>query len=184
MGPISSVRPPKWQSRKNGSAKPLDVATLKSKQSETLARFRKCARESNWDAINSDHFDWWMFPIDDGRLPEFNLNCEQDVRWLRSDPAWEDSYCESIEIVSRAMGWNLQQALPIPNTWQNIPYGNKDVRLAKMIRSTWLLGVEDLFNSLQKFARYIHLNIYAGRGFYYGGICLDEILDMTLPRAV
>ena len=186
---MAIVRPPKWLTNcTNRSHSRFDFTLVKEKQESTLRQFRQQAAQNNWDAINSDHFDWWMFPIDDGRLPDFNLAGQADVDCLLADPKWVSSYRESIMIVCKAMGWNLEISEPIiessATTWQSIPYGNKDVRLAKMIRSAWLLEMSDVFASLHAFAHYINGTIYSGKGFYYGDICLDEILYMKLPRQV
>ena len=181
------VRPPKWKTcEKSLSRDRFNLGLLKEKQQETLCQFRKHAAQNNWDGINSDHFDWWMFPIDDGRLADFNLSGEDDVKSLLNDPDWVSSYRESIILVCKAMGWDLGNQEPIHGLdcpqWQQLPFVNKDVRLAKMIRSSWLLEVRDIFESLQAFAHYINDSIYNGKGFFYGSICLDEILHMDLPR--
>ena len=181
-----AVRPPKWSTTNGTPKSTFDVALTKKKQKEYLGKFKRSASALKWDEIHSDHFDWWMFPIDDGRLVEYNLTSETDIEILRADPEWLASYRESICIVAAAMGWDIQKMQfiepPHGSRWTDIRNHNKDVRLAKMIRSTWLLQVEDLFRSLQKFAHRINEELYQGRGFYYGSINLDEILHMDLPR--
>ncbi|CAE8653864.1 unnamed protein product, partial [Polarella glacialis] len=52
------------------------LANFKDKQFETLEVFRKCQQDATWDRIHRGHFDWWMFPIDDGSKPDFNVNSE------------------------------------------------------------------------------------------------------------
>lgn len=183
-----SVRPPLWERSKlvTPSLSPVNVEKIKDKQSVTLSAFRRSADANDWDQINSAHFDWWMFPIDDGRLKEFNLKSEEDVKSLRDDETWLERYRESIRLVARALGWDVKLSRPCDDEssprWEEIPYNNKDVRLAKMIRSAWLMEDYELFESLQSFARYINTKIYFGDGFWYGDISLDEILFMTLPR--
>ena len=34
------------------------------------------------------HFDWWMFPINDGRREEFHIHSEAEVQTLRHDREW------------------------------------------------------------------------------------------------
>lgn len=180
------VRPPKWQTPSLGNISRFDFDITKRKQKEYLEKFKRSASRLNWDEIHSDHFDWWMFPIDDGRLFEFNLTSEADIETLRGDHEWLSNYRESISIVANAMGWDTKKRQfiepPQGSRWIDIEFKNKDVRLAKMIRSTWLLQEEDIFHSLQKFAHRINEELYQGRGFFYGSINLDEILHMKLPR--
>jgi hypothetical protein len=179
---MSKVRPPRWRS---GGQK-FDQPLTKKKQHEYLEKFRACESINDWDAVHSDHYDWWMFPIDDGRLDQFNLKSESDVDALVHDPEWMGNFRESVRIVALSMGWDLhgnavcssRRGVP----FEVIKYHNKDVRLAKMIRSAWILGVEDVFESLQRFAHHINRIHYNGDGFWYGSINLDEILYMRLPR--
>jgi len=187
MSKSSRVRAPAWKSRTGDvTRRSIDVKMFKEKQAATLSLFRKHAACKDWDEINSMHFDWWMFPIDDGRMREFNLKSDEDVRLLVQDNEWLEQYRESIAIVARSMGWCVKQSALVVEDgairWDDIPYSNKDVRLAKMIRSTWLMEDHELFDSLQLYARFINKNIYFDDGFWYGDISLDEILYMRLPR--
>jgi hypothetical protein len=187
MVPTEAFRRPIWE--RPGSSKAqssLNVPLMKTKQAITLSILEQRAARSDWDAINSDHFDWWLFPVDDGRLPEFNIHSEGEAISLRNDAVWMDKYRKSIEIVSKAMGWDVMKSRPSSDidgvSWDRISCSNKDVRLAKMIRSTWLLGVRDVFYSLKEFAYFINRVFYSGSGFWYGTICLNEILHMDLPN--
>jgi predicted restriction endonuclease len=38
---------------------------LKARQAQHLATFERCVAQNNFAAIHHDHFDWWMFPIDE-----------------------------------------------------------------------------------------------------------------------
>ncbi len=143
--------------------------------------FRESAANKHWNNIHRDHFDWWQFPIDDGSRPEFNLRSEDDIRSLKADASWLHGYKESIEIMALSWGWDVKgrKKVSIGGSWDR-----KDVRLAKIIRSLWLFQEVEYFLSMQEFARLINHDVYNDRGFFYGAICLDEILYMILPRAV
>ena len=183
----ASVRRPKWEVSPV-SARPISTTGFKTRQAETLSRLRVNAARRNWEGIHSDHYDWWQFPIDDGRFPEYFVNSEADVLTLKGDAEWLAGYRESIRIVARAFGWDVDRAeLTTGNDggdWRSNHHGNRDVRLSKMIRSTWLFEMADYFTSLQAFARYANTEWNAGRGFHYAGHCLDEILYMQLPRRI
>lgn len=178
------VRPPRWKYGSVSQLPEFDRAEVKVRQTEFLAKFRRHAAKENWDAIHDDHFDWWQFPIDDGSREQFNLKSEEDIRDLVSDTQFMDQFHESLRIVSLAFGWDIDAKTPVDSArqWVQNRRGNKDVRLAKMIRSAWLLSAQSYFESLQEFAKYINKEIYRGNGFKYGHICLDEILFMSLPR--
>ena len=73
------------------------MASFKNHQEDQLRKFRRYAAAGQWQNIRSDHYDWYMvfannvnlfrfmFPIEDGSKPQFNV-LEQDVEDLRSDP--------------------------------------------------------------------------------------------------
>jgi hypothetical protein len=148
-------------------------------QDEYLAKFEKAVASERWHDIRNDHFDWWQFPIDDGSRIEFNLTSEKDIEALKAYPGWLDKYHESIKLVSHAWGWDVAKSALIKDGGY---WDNKDVRLAKIIRSLWLFSEEHLMKSVQVFANYVNENHNNGRGLWYGRICLDEVLYMTLPR--
>ena len=174
------VRPPKWELGQASRGR-LKVDQLKKLQNEYLEKFRKFAAKQNWTSIQRDHFDWWMFPIEDGSQMDFHLRSEEDIRALKNDALWRSQYLESIRIVSRGWGWDVEKSELITDG-RGGSWDNWDIRLAKMIRSLWLFEEEQYFLSLQSFARHIQENVYHGRGFHYGSICLDEMLHMVLPR--
>ena len=154
-----------------------------ARQTRTLSMFREAAKHGAWNRINDEHFDWWQFPCDFGSRREFNLKSENDIQRLKSFPDWHKQYLESILVVSRAFGWDIEKQ-EIMKTGAGSWRPDKDIRLAKMMRSLWLFGEEPYFFSLEKFASLIHNNIYKGGGFEYAGRCYDEILLMTLPRSI
>lgn len=174
------VRPPKWFFQ-GSSDRPtsISLAQFKNAQSRTLQMLRRCVDNRDWKSIHSAHFDWWQFPIDDGSKPEFNLKSELDLQLLLSDFEWLQAYRESIALVAYSWGWDIEGQTILPNAGH---WDGKDVRLAKIIRSLWLFQIGDYFNSMQAYARHIHTNVLNGGGFFYGSICLDEILHMNLPR--
>ena len=100
---------------------------------------------------------------------------------------WLAGYRESIRLVAFSFGWNVEDRALCESEsvrWEDIDLTNKDVRLYKMVRSTWLFGIEDYFSSLQAFARYVDSKIYGGTGFHYGSIHLSDMLSMQLPRQI
>ena len=179
-----SVRPPRWLDR--GAFKTMTLKKLtafKAKQVETLSIFRQHAKTKSWEKLHQDHFDWWMFPIDDGSKDEFNICSEEDVTTLRGDVEWLKGYHEALRLAAAAWGWDLTKACRIEPPETGMAWTNWDVRLAKMCRSLYLFEEEELLDSLQTFARDLQKKEKKGKeGFFYNTICLDELLYFQLPR--
>src|SRR5262245_708916 len=43
----------------------VGIQALKDKQRWQLGKFQQAAACDDWMAIHQDHYDWWMFPIDE-----------------------------------------------------------------------------------------------------------------------
>jgi hypothetical protein len=177
------VRPPKWHKCDSSKCAPdgdRDIPGFLRLQSEYLDIFRKGCIDRTWTSIHNRHFDWWQFPIDDGSRQEFNLKSESHVDSLRSNADWLSRYRESVSLVAKAWGWNVETSSLLDN--EGGYWDKKDVRLAKIIRSLWLFEQADYLSSMQVFAHHINETVNEKKGLYYGKICLDEVLYMKLPR--
>jgi len=154
-----------------------------------------------WEGINSSdiwgskhlnllhkaHFDWWMFPIDDGSKEEFNLGSEAHVAQLKGNAVWLEGYRRGIRLAAKAWGWNIDAAARIRGTelYEGMGWTDgKDVRLAKLLRSLWLFEEDVLLVSMLGFARTLHAVEKEGRDFMHhdGKTNLQELLNFTLPR--
>jgi hypothetical protein len=144
---------------------------MKKAQKKQLEQFRKYANKNSWQSIHHDHYDWFMFPIEDGSQYQYNV-LEDDVKELLEDSEWLAGYKEGVQIVSKAWGWDIDARKTIEG--EGIGWTGWDVRLAKMIRSLWIFGIEDYKDSLQNFA----WTVKPTGGLSYGYICLDEVLYM------
>ncbi|KAG8466213.1 hypothetical protein KFE25_001969 [Diacronema lutheri] len=182
---MAVVRPPAWEKLAPRTHLALDVDSFKRRQQGHLARWRTLAQQGAWRALHADHFDWWMFPIDDGSQPQFNVRCEADIARLLADDEWREGYAEGVATCVRAWGWDAHAGARIerdgPDWDEEMGWMDWDVRLAKVVRSLWLFQ-HALFPSIQALARSIHADEKGGRAFTYGHLNLNEILHMTLPR--
>lgn len=178
-------RPPRWETSSSSKAPPTMSAqrlqAFKERQLETLQFMQLCESEGSWEKLRLRHFDWWMFPIDDGSKPEFNVSSEADVHALKSDSEWLTRYRESVRLVAAAWGWNVAISSPLTSLAQGMVYDGKDVRLAKVCRSLFLFEEPSLLASMQCFAREVQ-RCKEGASFSYHGTCLDELLFFQLPR--
>eukprot|EP00667_Euglena_gracilis_P013093 EG_transcript_13475 len=179
-------RPPKWEVtavKRNPHRASLEQ--FKERQLTYLERFRADAAAGRWAAIHRAHFDWWMFPIDDGSQIQYNILGEGDVQELKADPEWHERYLESVRIVAEGWAWDVDRMQRLPTDGEGkgwTKWTGSDVRLAKMIRSLWLFEEERYMASLQAFAQELKANEKEGKPFVYGHTVLDEILFMALPR--
>jgi hypothetical protein len=146
---------------------------MKNVQARQLAVFRKHANNNDWDEIHHDHYDWFMFPIEDGSQSQYNV-LSDDVKELLNDETWHAGYKEAVILVAKAWGWDVEKQAPVEPKHENMGWTGWDVRLAKIIRSLWIFGQDDFKESMQKFAWKVkpHGNLR------YGYICLDEVLYM------
>ncbi|CAJ1358244.1 unnamed protein product [Effrenium voratum] len=158
------------------------LQNFKAKQAETLHAMRSRADKGAWDKLHHAHFDWWAFPIDDGSKPDFNISSEADVDVLRNDAEWLEGYHEALSLACHAWGWDLAAQRRIDPLSKGMGWTDWDVRLAKMCRSVYLFEEVELLASLQKFAREVQAKEKEGKSFFYGMICLDELLYFELPR--
>lgn len=203
--PKAVPRPPRWEktvasgsstygrgvhrasggSARQQKSQPTDAKRLegfRSKQLETLTVFRTCEAEGSWEKIHRGHYDWWMFPIDDGSKLEYNVSSEADVALLRSDAQWLEAYREAVRLVSAAWGWDTASSQSIRPMAPGMGYRGWDVRLAKICRSLYLFEEAPLLATMQEFAREVQRTEKDGGSFFYGRICLDELLYFELPR--
>merc|ERR1712023_142825 len=101
---------------------------------------------------------------------------------LRSDAEWLEGYREAVRLVSAAWGWDTRASGPIKPLAPGMGYRGWDVRLAKICRSLFLFEEASLLATMQEFAREVQRTKKNGGSFFYGRICLDELLYFELPR--
>merc|ERR1712048_1238764 len=95
---------------------------------------------------------------------------------------WLQNYKESVRLAVLAWGWDVDKSARVKDPPKGMQWTNWDVRLAKMCRSLFLFEEPELLSSLQAFAHDLQANEKGGKSFFYGSICLDELLMFQLPR--
>jgi len=165
------VRPKFWNSRgRTRNPRRASLETMIKVQQKQLNKFRNWASRNSWEKIHHDHYDWYMFPIEDGSQYQYNV-LEEDVKELLADSTWLAGFKEAVQLVAKAWGWDIDASMPIEG--EGMGWTGWDVRLAKVIRSLWIFGLEDYKESMQKYAWKV-----SPGGLSYGYICLDEVLYM------
>ena len=149
------VRPPMWDpSGKNPYRLPIDQ--FLAQQGETLKMFKKY--EENGRALHGHHFDWWMFPIDDGSRPEYNVKGESDVEEFRNDEQMMKNINESWRRACHAWGWDFENRKRLDPMPAGCGWTDWDVRLTKMIRTHYFF---------KKFRVKRHVNYLICLHFYH-----------------
>jgi hypothetical protein len=125
----SPVRPKFFNA--NGAVRNPYRATLeemKDVQLEQLQQFRDLAAAGQWEQIHRQHFDWYMWPVEDGSQSQYNVLAE-DVAELLADDDWVDRYHESLALVSAAWGWDVVGARPVEPLQPGQGWTDWDIRL-------------------------------------------------------
>lgn len=144
----------------------VGVRAIVERQRQQLEAFERAAADRDWMAIHGDHYDWWMFPIDDPSAYGFAWTVyEGDVAELKQDAAFVRRYLRGVELLAQSWGWDLARAgyLPEPHdagqAWQHWP-----IRLFKAAKSVKLFGFEREFQSLRTLAQRL---MAGGEQMYY-----------------
>jgi hypothetical protein len=166
--------------RRNTHPRFVGLAELKRKQAETLARFETRAASGDWNAIHRDHYDWWMFPIDEAsQHGAAYVVYAGDIADLKDDPIFVRNYLRGVELLALAWGWNLAERQPVAPPQPGQAWSNWPIRLYKAARSLQLFGFTDAFESLRTFALEL-----LGRGvsLRYGKDDLAALFTHGRPR--
>jgi len=132
-------------------SKSIGAYELKKIHTAQLAEFKK-----DTNAIRSQHFDWWTFPIKAASDTYKNLYAIDDmaIQQLMYDDEFMTNYLESAQLVLAAYGWELKNH---NNIYVIKPYENRrheipEIRLAKMAESFYLFD-RNLYNALVQLSK-------------------------------
>jgi hypothetical protein len=158
----------------------VGLGELKRKQADHLARFERLAAAGDWQAIHRDHYDWWMFPIDEhSQHGAAYVVYPGDIAELKRDPEYVRSYLRGVELLALAWGWELGARRPVAQPAPGQAWSHWPIRLYKAARSLQLFGFADEFESLKAFA----LELLArGESLRYGKDDLGLLFTTGRPR--
>ena len=166
--------------RRNTDPNFIGITGLKQAQAKQLVDFEHWASESNWQAIHMAHYDWWMFPIDEGSAHgQKYVVYPGDIVILKQDPEYLRNYLRGVELLALAWGWDLAQCQAIAQPQPGQAWSRLPIRLYKAARSLQLFGCTDQFESLKALA----LNLIAqGESLRYGNSDLAVLFTEGRPR--
>jgi len=144
---------PSVHSGRNGQ---LGSSKLMEKQAAQLAKFERLVSSGEFTGIHSDHYDWWMFPIDErsSRGLEFTV-FQDDIVALKQNPEFMKSYRKGMYLLLFSWGWDMNTNSKVKNAgtgqkWQMYP-----IRFYKVAKSALIFDQSDYFNSMKKYAEYL-----------------------------
>lgn len=166
--------------RRNDHPSFVGVAELKRKQADQLARFERQAARGDWRGIHTDHYDWWMFPIDEqSQHGMAYVVYAGDIAELRQDPIFVRNYLRGVELLALAWGWDLAARAPVPHPAPGQAWSSWPIRLYKAARSLQLFGFQSEYDSLREYALRL---IAQGASMRYGSSDLSLLFTEGRPR--
>ena len=115
-----------------------------------LKKIKLWASNNEWKKIRKSHYDWWMFPNDQGSSKEFAFD-EELLTELSRDKAYVSDYIEGVRLVLLAWGWDLNNNKFVENPHPDQRWDGYAVRLMKIIYSLILLEQAEEYESVCKF---------------------------------
>ena len=141
------------------------IPAIKDKQRETLGMFKQAAARSDWMEIHQQHYDWWMFPIDEPSAYGMAWTvCEGDIAELKADPEYLERYVLGVELLATAWGWDLQGSCPLREPQRGQCWQRWPIRLYKAAKSVQLFGFTAEVASLRRLGQEL---IRRGESMYY-----------------
>ena len=126
---------------------------LKRKLHEQVEKFEKLTKSSSFREIQSSHFDWWTFPINESSSHGLSYTVSSKVVGeLKKDEQFVSELRKAVHFVLFAWGWDVERADFVDKPHKDQKWSNWPVRLYKASRSCFLFGQTDLYESLKKFA--------------------------------
>ena len=123
--------------------------------------------------FHSNHYDWWMFPIDDPSSYSFAYTIyDEEIAELKQDDGFIEGYLSGVKLLALAWGWDLDQQEYIPNPDPNQTWHDWPIRLYKAAKSVKLFGFNTEFESLRSYARDL---ISQGKSMIYSGRNLSDL---------
>ncbi|OGD56865.1 hypothetical protein A3K78_01245 [Candidatus Bathyarchaeota archaeon RBG_13_52_12] len=139
--------------RYNTDPRFVGYEVIKSSQREQLDSFEVWAFNDKWSSFHVNHYDWWMFPIDEpSRFSYAWTVYEGDVAELVKDEVYIRNYLRGAELLSLSWGWDLYRGSYIGGPHRDQGWQGWSIRLYKASKSLKLFGFSHLFESLRAYA--------------------------------
>eukprot|EP01127_Copromyxa_protea_P010080 TRINITY_DN2423_c0_g1_i1.p1 TRINITY_DN2423_c0_g1~~TRINITY_DN2423_c0_g1_i1.p1 ORF type:complete len:183 (+),score=37.42 TRINITY_DN2423_c0_g1_i1:467-1015(+) len=138
---------------KSGRNKELQKDKLLLNQSKYLEKFEVSAQRGSWGEIHHDHYDWWMFPIDEKSSKGMAYTVYMDdILVLKNDLEYMANLKRGMELLLLAWGWDIKNRELVQNPGHGQEWQRYPVRFFKCLKSALLFGIEDYAASMKDFA--------------------------------
>lgn len=139
---------------KNQNSSFIGLEKLKQKHFSQYTQFVAWADNREWQQFHNNHYDWWMFPINQGSSYglEYTVYAD-DVELLKQDEPFIKNYLHGVELLALAWGWDLKNQCLISKPDKNQCWQNWSIRLQKAIMSLLLFGYKTEAKSLLLYAQ-------------------------------
>jgi hypothetical protein len=128
--------------------------SLKNRQKEQLESFEEWALNKRWRSFHVNHYDWWMFPIDEPSRYGYAWTVyEGDVAELLKDDAYIRNYLRGAELLALSWGWDLHGGRYVVAPYEDQVWQAWPIRLYKASKSLRLFGFDRLFESFRAYAK-------------------------------
>eukprot|EP01006_Ploeotia_vitrea_P064631 TRINITY_DN88410_c0_g1_i1.p1 TRINITY_DN88410_c0_g1~~TRINITY_DN88410_c0_g1_i1.p1 ORF type:complete len:188 (-),score=18.43 TRINITY_DN88410_c0_g1_i1:61-624(-) len=129
------------------------IQQIKTEQAKTLKKFIRRSGNAEWQAIHDDHFDWWMFPVDEvsSYQPKWVVY-DQDIAELQKDDEFMHNYMQGVTLACLAWGWDLHNCRVIEKRAKGQQWQKRPIRLYKIAKSLKLFGCVKEFLSVRHYA--------------------------------
>lgn len=168
----------------NGGFKGLDALKQELRKSErggSLSKFEFFAKKKQWKKIHQLHYDWWMFPYDLISSKQYAYVVMMgDVEVLKQDAEYMRDYRRGVCLVAMAWGWDVENGKPLvkgdPGYHPSMGWTNWTIRLYKMLRSLWMFGQNDYFDSMMKYVAILEKKGQLQKKYKNDAMAFDMVL--------
>jgi len=139
--------------RYNTDPRFVGYEVLKSRQKKQLESFEEWAFNNRWSSFHVNHYDWWMFPIDEPSRYGYAWTVyEGDVVELVKDEVYIRNYLRGVELLALSWGWDLYKGKYVVDPYRDQVWQGWPIRLYKASKSLRLFGFDRFFESLKAYA--------------------------------
>lgn len=125
-----------------------------------LSKFKKWAEEGSWKSFHNEHYDWWMFPLDQNTASKgmkYTVFADQ-IKELKKDNAYLKDYRLGVILLMMSWGWDMKNQCFYNDPGNQQAWTGYQVRLGKLAYSLILFQQWDLYESVEKFVLFLKDN--------------------------
>lgn len=153
--------------KKNEHDEFVGLDNLIAKNDVQVQQFVQWAKNKDWADFHHNHYDWWMFPIDQvSRLGFAYTVYEKEIESLKVNQIFIKNLKLGTNLLLLSWGWDLEKERRILNPDPNQCWQNWPIRLYKCAQCMHLFGLDKELQSIKKYGKLllIEQNDFTFRG--------------------